>query len=317
MPGPTWHPKPTWHQPLHGKRVPRQGGAKTPGSTTQGDRTALANIVSSALANRRMPLTDTGHLTPDNTTNCRTWGTMLRALDHDIEPDQATWLNQGSVTISARGWLNSLNPKKLLRVAGPYFLYSTPYGMDGPCPGAQDWGPPMWTPMPPRFFPAATPAARTPPRDLPQHNTGSQRSTPDGREDPQPSHSPAPGPSHGDGAATNRTNKPQHPLAGRGAREPWPSDPNAPGRDRALLHLTIKPTAQLPTALEGETHFIVEGITDNNITLATNTLAAVTDTWDDAVRHTTARKDRIKEKEDTLMPQLMHQLLQLRSLTGP
>ena len=43
--------------------------------------------------------------------------------------------------------------------------------------------------------------------------------------------------------------KPRNPLAGRGAREPRPVDPNAPGPDTALLHLTMKHTAQLPTTL--------------------------------------------------------------------
>ena len=88
------------------------------------------------------------------------------------------------------------------------------------------------------------------------------------------------------------TNNPRHPLAGRGAREPRPTDPNAPGRERALLHLTMKPTAQLPTALEGETHLIVEVLTEDVITLVINTLAAVTHTWDDAVGQPTTRKDR-------------------------
>ena len=53
------------------------------------------------------------------------------------------------------------------------------------------------------------------------------------------------------------------------------------------------------------------------ITLAANTLAAVTDTWDDAVGHPAASKDRIQAKEDALTPELMDQLLQLRSLHSP
>ena len=28
LPGPTWHPDPAWHRPLHGRHVPRQGGKK-------------------------------------------------------------------------------------------------------------------------------------------------------------------------------------------------------------------------------------------------------------------------------------------------
>ena len=52
------------------------------------------------------------------------------------------------------------------------------------------------------------------------------------------------------------TNKPPHPLAGRGARDPRF---NAPGPDRGPLDLTMKPPAQLPATLEGKKHFIVEG----------------------------------------------------------
>ena len=113
------------------------------------------------------------------------------------------------------------------------------------------------------------------------------------------------------------TNRQREPLAGRGAREPQPTDPNTPGPDRLLLHLTMTPTVQVPTLLEGETNFFVEDLTDNVITLATNTLAAVTNTSDNAAGQPTARKDKIQEKEDTLTPELMDQLLQLRSLTGP
>ena len=58
---------------------------------------------------------------------------------------------------------------------------------------------------------------------------------------------------------------------------------------------------------------IVEGLTDDIITLAANTLAAVTDTWDDAMGRPTERKDNIQEKEDTLEPELMDHLVQLTS----
>ena len=91
--------------------------------------------------------------------------------------------------------------------------------------------------------------------------------------------------------------KPRNPLAGRGAREPRPVDPNAPGPDRALLHLTMIHTAQLATTLAGEKYFIVEGLTQDVITLAANTLAATTDAWDVAVGHPTARKDRVQGTE--------------------
>ena len=75
----------------------------------------------------------------------------------------------------------------------------------------------------------------------------------------------------------------------------------------------MKHTAQLPTILAGEKHFIVEGLTDDVITLAANTLAATTDTWEDALGYTTARKDRVQEKEDGLMPDLVDHLVQLTS----
>ena len=39
----------------------------------------------------------------------------------------------------------------------------------------------------------------------------------------------------------------------------------------------------------------MEGLTDDVITLAGNTLAAATDAWDGAVGHPTARKDRVQE----------------------
>ena len=89
------------------------------------------------------------------------------------------------------------------------------------------------------------------------------------------------------------TDKPRHPLARRGTHDPRPVDPNAPGPDRVLLHLTMKHTAQLPATLAGEKYFIVEGLTDDVITLVANTLAATTDAWDVAVGHPTARKDRV------------------------
>ena len=109
------------------------------------------------------------------------------------------------------------------------------------------------------------------------------------------------------------TDKPRHPLGRRGARDPRPADPNAPGPDRALLHLTMKHTAQLPTTLAGEKHFIVQRLTDDVITLAANTLVGATDAWDDAVGHPTARKDRVQETEDTLTPDLVDHLVNLTS----
>ena len=105
------------------------------------------------------------------------------------------------------------------------------------------------------------------------------------------------------------TDKPRHPLARHGGRDPSPVDPNGPGPDRALLHLTMKHTAQLLATLAEEKYSIVEGLTDDIITLATNTLAATTDAWDDALGHPTARKDRVQETEDGLTPDLVNHLV--------
>ena len=107
------------------------------------------------------------------------------------------------------------------------------------------------------------------------------------------------------------TDKPRQPLARHGTRNPRPVDPKSSGPDRALLHLTMKHTAQLLANLAGEKHFIVEGLTDNVITLATNTLAATTDAWDVAVGHSTACKDRVQDTDDTLTPDLVNLLVTL------
>ena len=53
----------------------------------------------------------------------------------------------------------------------------------------------------------------------------------------------------------------------------------------------------------------MEGLTDDIITLATNTLAATTDAWDDAVGHPMARKDRVQDLKDTLTPDLVNCLV--------
>ena len=111
------------------------------------------------------------------------------------------------------------------------------------------------------------------------------------------------------------TEKPRHPLARHGKRDPRPVDPNAPGSDRALLHLTMKHRAQLPATLAGEKYFIVEGLKGDVITLAVNTLAATTDAWDVAVGHPAARKDRVQDTEDTLTPDLVNRLVTLTSPT--
>ena len=106
------------------------------------------NIINSALTNARMPLIHTACQTPDDTTHCRTWGTIRRALHHDIDRDQATWLDQGSVTLRAGGWLNNLKPKKLRMVAGPYILYPVPHRMENQYPGLRPAPPPCGHPAP-------------------------------------------------------------------------------------------------------------------------------------------------------------------------
>ena len=71
LPGPIWHLDPSWHQPLHGRRVPRQSikPAGSPATGTHGNPSP-PNIINSALANARMPLKDTQCPTPDDTAEC-------------------------------------------------------------------------------------------------------------------------------------------------------------------------------------------------------------------------------------------------------
>ena len=152
LPAPIWHLDPSWHQPLHGRHLSRQGIKSLGSNATGAQGNPPPNIINSALANARMPLIHTGCPTPDDTTHRGKWGTIRRALHHDIDRDQATWINQGSVTISAGGWLNNLNPQKLRRVAGPYILYPVPHGMDDHCPGLRPGDPPCGHPCPHDLF---------------------------------------------------------------------------------------------------------------------------------------------------------------------
>ena len=55
------------------------------------------------------------------------------------------------------------------------------------------------------------------------------------------------------GPQPSNTDKPRDSLVRCGARDPRPTDPNAPFPDRALLHLTMKNTAQLPATREKST----------------------------------------------------------------
>ena len=161
LPVPIWHPDPSWHQPLHGRRVPRQS-IKPAGSTATGTHgnPSPPDIINSALANARMPLIDTGCPAPDDTTHHRMWGTIRRALHPDIDHDKATWIDQGSVTSRVGGWLNTLNRQKLRSVAGPYILYPVPLAWMATAQGSGPGTPPAGTPAP-------TPCSGRPPYNPP------------------------------------------------------------------------------------------------------------------------------------------------------
>ena len=271
------------------------------------------NVINSARAKARMPLIHTGCPTPDDTTHRRMWGTIRRALHHEIARNNATWLDHCSVTIRAAGWLNNLNPEKLRRVAGPYILYPVPHGIDDHCPGLWPRDPfcghpclhALFQPLPPEPAPLQgiplSAVAGTKGVYLTAGDTADQV-IPLGQV-----HHMVMGP------RLSNSDKPRHLLARCGARNPRPADLNAPGPDRALLHLTMKHRAKPPATLAGEKYFIVEGLADDVITGAANTLAAATDAWEDAVGHPTTRKDRVQEREDTVTPDLVDHLVQLTS----
>ena len=156
------------------------------------------------------------------------------------------------------GWRVAKQPKPQEAPQGSGTLHSVPrttrHGW--PLPRTLDWGPPMRTPLPPCFVPATAFAASTAPRYPPKHGTGSERSIPHGRGHPQPSHFPARGPEHGDGATTTRHQQsttalcktqsmgtpahgPQRPRPKQGAAAPnhethGPA-PDSPGREKHLL----------------------------------------------------------------------------------
>ena len=152
-----------------------------------------------------------------------------------------------------------------------------------------DLEPPLWPPYPYALFPQLPPQTAPLPGIYPHTVPGNKEelmTTGDtlGQAVPLSQvHHMAMGPRLSD------TNKRRHPLAQRGTRDLWPADLNALGPSRALLHLTMKPTAQLLSALAGEKHFIVEGHTDNIMSPAANTLADAVDAWDEAIGHPAER----------------------------
>ena len=270
-------------------------------------------IINSALPNARMPLIHTRCPSPDDTTHRRTWGIIRRALHHNINQDQATCLHQASVTIRAGGWLNNLNPQKLRTAAGPYILYPVPHGMDDHCPGLRPGNPLCGHPCPHALFqplplqPAPVPGIYL---NAGAGAKGVYLTAGDTAGQAIPLcqvHHMAMGP------PLSNTDKPRHLFGRRGARDPRSANRNTPGRNGEVLDLTMTNTAKLPATIAGQKHFIVEGLTDDGITLAANTLTAATDAWDDAVGHRTAPKDRVQEREDTLTLDLVDYLVQLTS----
>ena len=149
LPAPIWHPDPSWHQPLHGRQVPRLS-MKAAGSTVTGAHRNPSphNIINSALANARMPVIDTWYPTKIDTTHRRTWGTITMALHHDIDRDQATWINQGSVTIRVGGWLNTQTPKNCAGWQGPTYYTPCPKAWMTTARGLDPGIPPAGTPAP-------------------------------------------------------------------------------------------------------------------------------------------------------------------------
>ena len=190
--------------------------------------------------------------TQDDTTHRRSRGTIRRALHYDIDRDQATWFDQGSLTIRVGGWLNSPNPQKLRRAAGTYILYPVPHGMDDHCPGLRPGDPPSGHPCPQAVFQPLPPQPAPLPGIYLNTATGAKRvyltaGDTTGQAVPLDQ-------VHGMamGQRLPSTDRPRHLLAGHSAYDPRLADPNAPGPDKALVHLTMEHTAQLPTTLAGE-----------------------------------------------------------------
>ena len=200
-------------------------------------------------------------------------------------------------------------------MAGPYILYPVPRGMDDHCPGLRPGDPPCGHPCPHALFQPLPPQPAPLPGIYLNTVTGAKgvyltAGDTTGQALPLDQvHHMAMGP------RLSNANKTRHLLARRGARNPRPADPNAPGPDRALLHVTMKHTAQLPTTLVGRKHFILEGLADDVLTLAANTLAATRDAWDDAVGQPRHVRTGWGETEDTLTPDLVDHLVQITNPT--
>ena len=229
LPAPIWHPDLSWHQALHGRRVPRQS-IRPAGNTATGihGNPSPLNIKDSALANARMPLIDTGCPAPDDTTHRQTWGTIRRALHHNINRDQATWIDQGSVTIKVGGWLNTLNPKKITQGGGALHTISRTPGHGWPLPRAAARGPPLRPPLPARPVPTIAPPTRPTPRCLPKHGNRRQRSVPHDRRHHGPRQPSQSGTPHGPGATTTQHRQTTAPVGVTRHTRPQARGPKRP-----------------------------------------------------------------------------------------
>ena len=153
LPAPIWHPDPSSHPSLHGRHVPRQG-IKPLGSSatsTHGNPpppyslTPLSQTPGSPSSTRDAP----PQMTPPTAERgspsewpCTTPSTETKPPGSTRAPSPSGW----------GGWLNTLNPQKLRRLAGPYILYPVPHGMDDHCPGLQPGDPPCGHPCPHALF---------------------------------------------------------------------------------------------------------------------------------------------------------------------
>ena len=236
-----------------------------------------------------------------------------RPLHHNMGRDQATCLDQGSITIGEGRWLNTLHSRKLRRVAGPYVVYLVFHGMDSSSVGFRLGDPLFGQPYPYSLFQPLHPQgarflcifSNAIPGNKGVHftigDTGGQAIR------LSHIHHMAMGPRMPD------TNKPCALLSGRVASKPWPANPKAPGPDSAFLHLLTTLKAQPQGTLTGEKYFIVEGLTDDIITVVANTLTNIRGALAQNIGHPKGRKDQAQKKDDTLTPKLMDRQVQTSS----